>query len=361
MQMEMGKTIARLRREKGITQEQLAKAVGVSAPAVSKWETGQSYPDITLLPPLARFFGVTLDALVAYAPALTDAERDALTEGASEVFARDGYDAGIARCEALMREYPDDAALKLALFFTLEQGAVFAVTEEQRTAQREKGEEWLKEALEQAKDTTRLYVEHTLGILYLKKQRLDEAERLLTPFLDLRFSARTLMPTLRMLQERYDEAETLDQHTLLEAAGDAASALMSLAHLSVKQGDIPRARRYADVLGRLVGALSLTGWFSGTIAQAGMQIAQAQGDAEALLAAAQTYADAALQPLFLESPLFDRVELSSPDRPAAYTCALRQTLAEYYETGERFALLRSDPRFQALVAALRNGEAPCDT
>ena len=53
-QKKIGAQIAALRRTKGLTQEQLAEMLGVSAPAVSKWETDSSYPDITLLCPLAR-------------------------------------------------------------------------------------------------------------------------------------------------------------------------------------------------------------------------------------------------------------------------------------------------------------------
>lgn len=52
MDMDLGTRISELRREKGMTQEQLAKLVGISAPAVSKWETGSSCPDIALLCPL---------------------------------------------------------------------------------------------------------------------------------------------------------------------------------------------------------------------------------------------------------------------------------------------------------------------
>lgn len=56
-------TIARLRREKELTQEALAARLGVTFQAVSKWENGQSCPDISLLPPLAEIFGVTIGAL----------------------------------------------------------------------------------------------------------------------------------------------------------------------------------------------------------------------------------------------------------------------------------------------------------
>ena len=61
--MEMGQKIKQLRYKTGLTQEQLAEQMGVSAQSVSKWETGASMPDISLLPILAETFGVSIDEL----------------------------------------------------------------------------------------------------------------------------------------------------------------------------------------------------------------------------------------------------------------------------------------------------------
>lgn len=66
MEMNIGKNIKRLRLEKNVTQEQLSEAMGVSCAAVSKWERGDTYPDITLLQPLAFYFGVSMDELMGY-------------------------------------------------------------------------------------------------------------------------------------------------------------------------------------------------------------------------------------------------------------------------------------------------------
>lgn len=63
--------IAKMRRDKKITQEQLADFVGVTKASVSKWETGQSMPDVLMLPRLATFFDVTIDELLGYEPQLS--------------------------------------------------------------------------------------------------------------------------------------------------------------------------------------------------------------------------------------------------------------------------------------------------
>ena len=64
MDMTIGKRIAFLRKEKGLTQEELAQHMGISPQAVSKWENDQTCPDISAQPKLARLFGVTVDELL---------------------------------------------------------------------------------------------------------------------------------------------------------------------------------------------------------------------------------------------------------------------------------------------------------
>ena len=66
--MEMGKEIRRLRNDRGLTQEALAAALNVTAQTVSKWECGNSIPDVQLLPEIAVYFGVSIDQLFAMSP-----------------------------------------------------------------------------------------------------------------------------------------------------------------------------------------------------------------------------------------------------------------------------------------------------
>ncbi|MCI7767894.1 MAG: helix-turn-helix domain-containing protein [Oscillospiraceae bacterium] len=64
MKIVIAENIKKLRTEKGISQETLSERMGVSVQAVSKWENGLSCPDISLLPELGEFFGVTVDFLL---------------------------------------------------------------------------------------------------------------------------------------------------------------------------------------------------------------------------------------------------------------------------------------------------------
>ena len=64
MNLEFGKNLKKLRRERDLTQDELAQALNLSVQAISRYETGTAYPDIEMLPVMAGFFGTTVDALL---------------------------------------------------------------------------------------------------------------------------------------------------------------------------------------------------------------------------------------------------------------------------------------------------------
>ena len=82
--MNIGAKIKFLRKEKKVTQEELAEYLHISSQAVSKWETGASSPDIDLLPKLAIFFGTSLDMLLDFDQSQVDAAVEARLEEAGK-------------------------------------------------------------------------------------------------------------------------------------------------------------------------------------------------------------------------------------------------------------------------------------
>lgn len=102
----LGKVIAAKRKEHGLTQEELSSYFGVSKPAVSKWESGQFYPDISLLPQLASFFDISLDELLDYKPQLSKEAIREQYKRLSEAFgSKASFDQTFATCKELIRKY----------------------------------------------------------------------------------------------------------------------------------------------------------------------------------------------------------------------------------------------------------------
>ena len=79
--MEFHEKLQELRKGKGLTQEELAQALYVSRTAISKWESGRGYPNIDSLKSIAKFFSVTVDALLSSSEVLTVAEEDQKQKG----------------------------------------------------------------------------------------------------------------------------------------------------------------------------------------------------------------------------------------------------------------------------------------
>ena len=104
--MEMGKEIRRLRQDRGLTQEALAAALNVSAQTVSKWECGNSVPDVQLLPEIAIYFGVSIDQLFAMTPA------QQMERIENRIYDRGLFDEAEERqIEAQLRAFGEDPAL----------------------------------------------------------------------------------------------------------------------------------------------------------------------------------------------------------------------------------------------------------
>ena len=93
------------RRQEGLTQEQLAEAMGVSVAAVSKWEQGQSLPEIPMLMELADFFDLSVDALLGYR--LRSNDRKSVSERLKVLRREDRYDEGLAEAEKALHKFPN--------------------------------------------------------------------------------------------------------------------------------------------------------------------------------------------------------------------------------------------------------------
>lgn len=113
--MHISEIIRSRRRELGMTQEQVAQRLGVSAPAVNKWERGICYPDITLIPSLARLFETDANTLLSFEPELGEEENLAIQREVDRLVREEGYEAGFDYAQEKMRLYPTSDELAIVL------------------------------------------------------------------------------------------------------------------------------------------------------------------------------------------------------------------------------------------------------
>ena len=102
----IGKRIKELRRKRDLTQEKLADYLGVTYQSVSKWETGVTFPDLSLIVPLARVLGVSTDELLG---AREDGSRlKELEDSYMDTFKTGDMDERIRVTKSAVEEYPDN-------------------------------------------------------------------------------------------------------------------------------------------------------------------------------------------------------------------------------------------------------------
>ena len=108
MELNIGSNIKRLRLSKGLTQEQLANLLSISTAAISKWEAKNTYPDITLLFPLAEIFGISVDELLGYDEAKAKTDIDFLMAEHLRLRVNGFYAQASERIAEARKKYPHD-------------------------------------------------------------------------------------------------------------------------------------------------------------------------------------------------------------------------------------------------------------
>ena len=106
--MDIGKKIRELRKQQGLTQEQLADSLNISFQSVSKWETGLTMPDLTMIPGLTRLLNCTADELLCLTGNSADERRDFFDHNFSDFLSRPYDAADLELARQAVAEYPGD-------------------------------------------------------------------------------------------------------------------------------------------------------------------------------------------------------------------------------------------------------------
>ena len=120
MKVKMGEKIKELRRRDGRKQEDLAKALGVSPQAISRWEANGGYPDMELIPAIANYFNISIDELFGYSKDRGDKLKAILSKADKAI----GENGDLTECVEMLRaaieEFPSEPKLYMNLGFALD-------------------------------------------------------------------------------------------------------------------------------------------------------------------------------------------------------------------------------------------------
>lgn len=105
--MQIGEVIRKHRKIKNLTQEEMANRLGVTAPAVNKWENGNSFSDIMLLAPIARLLDITVDILLSFHEELTPEEIESMSYEMDAMLKKESYENVFQWAKQKIETYPN--------------------------------------------------------------------------------------------------------------------------------------------------------------------------------------------------------------------------------------------------------------
>jgi len=207
--MQINEQIKKYRKEAGLTQEQIANYLGVSTPAVNKWEKGTTFPDVTLLPALARLLKIDLDTLFAFHEALTDVEVEAFSRELA-MLSQDCPDKAFEMAAQKIQEYPQSDRLLISAANILNASLVLTPME----AEKKQGYEALvMQWLEQAAESSNEEIKNTAVSILLGKVmeagEYDRASALLEQLPKQQFDKTPYEANILIHREKPDEAAVL--------------------------------------------------------------------------------------------------------------------------------------------------------
>jgi transcriptional regulator with XRE-family HTH domain len=353
MSLKIGEVIINYRKEKGLTQEQLAEAVGVSTPAVSKWETGNTYPDITLLAPIARVLGIATDQLLSYQEELSDAEILQYEKQLEELFDKKGFEAGYIQCEKLIHEFPNSNNLKyhFAQLYQRELVLCKVADEKRKTTAINRASEIYEQILASKDPKLTSAAAVSLASLSMTAGRYDRAEQLLGSLPKTDVDTEVLYSMLYMIQGKVDDAEKLQENRLFRSVHTALGALGTLSSIAERKNDLSRALYIADISDRLIELFELrdTVEFEQKI-----KLLAKQGKIKEALDYFEIFIDkvVALDFDYSKHPLFSGIKLNDQKQPNE---KFKHLLAKTLETDKSLAELQNEERFLKAVKRLKRG------
>ncbi|MGI5959127.1 MAG: helix-turn-helix domain-containing protein [Massiliimalia sp.] len=344
--MKINQIIREKRKELSLTQEQIAELLGVSTPAVNKWEKGSTYPDITLLPAIARLLRIDLNTLMSFHEDLTDIEIENFVNELDKVVQEQDYQTAFQMAMDKMHEYPTCDKLVYSAILYLD-GARFLYNVPEAEQYGETFEPFYQRLSKNETPEIRDIAISMLISYARKRGEYSKAEELINT---LPFSAINREEQLAILyqqQKKYIDAEKIWEHRIVNGVTEIQTALINMLEIALYENRDTDADFFADTYEAITCQFSFPEWMR---YNAHLLLAIERKDKEKslsilsnMLPAMKKEWNAKNCTLYQNTEGTDATFLSS--KIANYFC-------EELASKEEFAFMRDCPEFQKLMAEM---------
>lgn len=335
--MQIGAVIRKYRKAKNMTQEELARWLNVSPPAVNKWERGVTTPDIALLAPLARLLGVSCDTLLAYREELSPAEINNLTKEAQQRLEQADFAAVISWSKQQLAEYPNCEPLRLNLCLLLEAWRVMQQADDPIW------DDFLSDNLEillsSPNEEIRSKAAENLFHLCLRRENYTQAEQYLSYFSQQDPQRQYKQALLYQQSGRTAEAWQTTEQLLFQTGNQLSLLLHQLYQIAWQENDAPKAQMLAEKQAQLARLLEM-GTYHELTDRLDFACKQQDAAATVQLMKQLLHCDGEELAAFVSSPLFSHLQLKPPTAKLAEN--VKQKLRDNFRDINNFPFIKQN-------------------
>lgn len=342
--MQLGKVIKTYRKSRNMTQEEMARRLGVTAPAVNKWESGNSLPDIMLLAPIARLLDISLDTLLSFQEEPTTEEVEKLVYEVDRKLKEGPYEEAFRWAKKILEQYPNCESLIWQIAVILD-----ARRAEQEVPDAEQYDEYFHSlyvrVLESKDETLRSHAAGSLFAFYMKKEQYDKAEKCLEYFSKQDPERKRRQAEIYGETNRIQEAYKTCEELLFANYQMVSETLQGMYWLAVKNKDWKRAHRFVTKQGEMARCFEMGRYYE---VSNRLDIATLEKDVETVI---ETMKEMLFHvdhiDDFCKSPLYEHMKFK-PEREE-FKAELKRKLLNCFCDEESYGFLRNDKRWQEFI------------
>ena len=346
--MKINQIIRQKRKELSLTQEQMADYLGVSTPAVNKWEKGSTYPDITLLPALARLLKIDLNTLMSFNDDLTDIEIENFVDEVDQTVQEQGYDTAFQKVINKTHEYPTCDRLIYSAILYLE-GAITLYNVSAAEQYQEMYETFYKRLA--TSEIPEIRETATSMLISYARNRADfsKAEELINSLPFSTIDKEEQLAILYQRQERYQDAEKIWKHRVMKGVTEMQTALINLFEIALHEKREKDADFFADLYEAVTRQFCFPEWMR---YNAHLQLALVKKDKDRCLSILQKMLPAMKKEWNTQNcPLYRHADGSGSTWLSG---KLAKTITDELANNEEYTFLRDDSEFEKLIMQFRD-------
>lgn len=332
--MNIGSVIKKYKKEAGYTQEEMANRLGVTTPAVNKWENGNSKPDIELLSPIARLLHISLDTLLSFQEKLTDFEIGEFIQKMDKMFSEEGYEKTYQWAVNTIKKYPNCNLLIWQIAVMLDSRRIIGECDNPDKYD-EQINAWYEIALNDEEEKIQHHAADSLFGFYLRKKDYAMAEKYLRYFSDYDPVKKVKMGQLYMQQGKTEDAYEKLEDVVFSTYTTLNLTFGTMITQALEEKNHEYAKYLAKKMNVLANAFDM-GKYHECAAMLNVVVAEKDVEgtfqvAKQLLENVDTMGD------FRESKLYQHMKFRNTENP--YAKEMKKALLEGFRTEEEFSYM----------------------